>query len=56
MTKDIEQPERLGHAVLIRRLIEETGITRDQAQELIMRLGAEWPSLVREAHLLRKKS
>lgn len=53
MTKNAGQPERLGHAVLVRRLVEETGITRDQAQDLIMLIGVDWSSLVREARILK---
>lgn len=55
MAKDSEQPDRLGHAVLIRRLVEETGITRDEAQDLLMLLGTDWSSLIREAKILKKK-
>ncbi len=40
---------------VVRRLVEETNITPEQAKELIALLGYEWPSLLREAHLLAKK-
>ncbi len=36
------------------RLVIETGITEAQAQELVACLGANWPSLVREAKLILK--
>jgi len=39
----------------IQRLIKETGITEEQARELISFIGIEWPSLFREARLLTKK-
>lgn len=56
MAKDTEQSDRPGHAVLIRRLVEETGITREEAQDLIMMLGVDWSSLMRKAHNLKRKS
>ena len=55
MSRDTDKTDRLGHAVLIRRLVEETGITRDEAEELIMLLGVDWSSLVREARALKLK-
>jgi len=45
-----------GHGLVVRRLIEDTGITEDQARELIGFIGAQnWPSLVRQAHVLKRK-
>jgi hypothetical protein len=41
--------ERLSH--LIRRLVRETGIREQDARNLVVAIGAEWPSLVREARL-----
>jgi hypothetical protein len=38
-----------------RRLVEETGITEAQANQLVDLLGIDWSSLVREARLLNKK-
>ncbi|WP_192256544.1 hypothetical protein [Mesorhizobium silamurunense] len=48
------QPESAKNFIL-RRLVEETDITEEQARELIALLGYEWPSLLREARLLVKK-
>ena len=39
--------------VIVQRLVKDTGITEKQALELILLLGLNWPSLVREAKLLR---
>ena len=39
--------------VIVQRLVKDTGITEKQAPELILLLGLNWPSLVREAKLLR---
>ena len=38
---------------MIMRLIADTGISELQARELVALLGMDWPSLVREARLLR---
>jgi hypothetical protein len=40
---------------LVRRLMEETGITERQARKLVTDLGYQWSSLVREARFLAKK-
>ena len=37
---------------LVRRLVSETGITEDQARELVVFLGLNWGSLLREARIL----
>jgi hypothetical protein len=39
---------------LVKRLMAETGISEGQARELVLMLGAEWASLVREARMLRR--
>ncbi|QND59860.1 hypothetical protein [Mesorhizobium huakuii] len=39
---------------LIRRLVKETGITEAQARELVLFLGYNWSSLVREARMLKE--
>lgn len=44
-----------GHAWLAKRLSEETSITEAEATELIVMLGTNWSSLVREAHIIRKR-
>jgi hypothetical protein len=38
---------------IVTRLIADTGISEMQARELVMMIGMNWPSLVREARLLR---
>ena len=38
---------------LIKRLAAETGISEAQARELVLLLGVDWSSLVREARMLR---
>ncbi|WP_164778046.1 hypothetical protein [Mesorhizobium sp. M7A.F.Ca.US.006.01.1.1] len=43
-------------AAFVERLVKEAGITEDQARELIVFLGLNWASLVREAKLLRKSA
>jgi len=40
-------------AEFVKRLVEETGITDDQALELVLLIGLNWSSLVREAKALR---
>jgi hypothetical protein len=50
-----KKPDGAGRAWLVKRLIKETGITEAEASDLVMLLGTDWPSLVREAHLLKKK-
>ena len=39
---------------LVKRLMAETGISEGQARELVLMLGAEWASLIREARMLRR--
>ncbi|TIN32147.1 MAG: DUF982 domain-containing protein, partial [Mesorhizobium sp.] len=41
--------------VVVRRLVKETGITEEQARELIFFLGLHWASLLREAKNLAAK-
>ena len=52
---DIPRKPESGQQFLARRLMEETGRTEEQARDLVALLGYEWPSLLREAHLLAKK-
>ncbi|WP_181182775.1 hypothetical protein [Mesorhizobium sp. B3-1-9] len=40
---------------LVQRLLEETGITEEQALEVISLLGANWSSLLREAKAMKDK-
>jgi hypothetical protein len=51
-----EAENKRGLEAVIRRLVRETGITIDQARFLVSILGNEWPSLVREAHLIKSSS
>ena len=46
--------DTVGLDEVARRLVRETGITEAQAFELIMLLGLNWSSLVREAKALKK--
>ena len=41
--------------IVVRRLVKETGITEEQARELIFLLGLHWASLLREAKSLAAK-
>jgi hypothetical protein len=41
--------------IVVRRLVKETGISEEQARELIFFLGLQWPSLLREAKALAAK-
>ena len=41
---------------VVQRLVRETGITEQQARELVVFLGTNWSSLVREARLIRKQT
>ncbi len=38
---------------IVKRLVQQTGITEAQALELIYLVGLNWPSLVREAKALK---
>ncbi|PBC06705.1 hypothetical protein CK230_30420 [Mesorhizobium sp. WSM3859] len=37
------------------RLARETGITQEQAGELIETIGTDWDALLREAHFLKEQ-
>jgi len=55
MSEDLgKSPEKGGDGV-VRRLVEETGITENQARELIVFLGLNWTSLLREARILKPR-
>lgn len=41
--------------IIVRRLVNETSITEEQARELVAFIGYDWSSLMREARLLPKK-
>ncbi len=43
-----------AHEELAERLANHTGVTVEQARELIRMLGVDWSSLVREATALRR--
>jgi hypothetical protein len=43
------------HGAVVQRLAKETGITEEEARELVSLLGFSWASLLREAHLLNRK-
>ena len=50
-----DKPDGSARAGLIQRLVKETGITEAEASDLLSLLGTDWSSLVREAHILKKK-
>ena len=52
MADELDKPEARGQ-MLIERLVREAGISAGQARELVSTLGHSWPSLIREARLLR---
>jgi hypothetical protein len=54
MTDEPREPLSMGD-FLVRRLMEETGVTEQQARKLVADLGYQWSSLVREARILAKK-
>lgn len=54
MSNEQSKPPSAADEV-IRRLVSETGITEEQARELILFLGYNWSSLMREARLLASK-
>ncbi|MDF2389700.1 hypothetical protein JMG10_50325 [Nostoc ellipsosporum NOK] len=41
---------------IVKRLVEETGISEADALELIRLLGLNWSSLVREARVLKRRA
>jgi hypothetical protein len=53
MTDEPNSPNSAVSAVA--RLVAETGITEAQARELILFLGYNWSSLMREARLLKRE-
>ncbi|WP_185970229.1 MULTISPECIES: hypothetical protein [unclassified Mesorhizobium] len=50
-----KEPTGDGESYFVRRLMDETGITEEQARVLIALLGYEWTSLLREANILAQK-
>jgi hypothetical protein len=55
MADEPDKPHAMSDPV-VRRLVRETGITEAQAREIVALLGVvNWPSLVREARLLKPK-
>ena len=49
----MESAQGKAFDVIVQRLAKDTGITEKQALELILLLGLNWASLVREAKLLK---
>lgn len=41
--------------LLVRRLVKETGISEEQARELVEMIGTDWASLLREARFLKRR-
>jgi len=56
MTDERDKPPYKPAESLVRRLVNEVDITEEQARELIVFLGYDWSSLLREARILGKKS
>ncbi|PBC09487.1 hypothetical protein CK230_15295 [Mesorhizobium sp. WSM3859] len=54
MTETPERPEN-ARSYTIQRLMEETGISVEEAQQLIFLLGFEWSCLLREGHIIAKR-
>jgi hypothetical protein len=50
-----DKPDGSGRVWLIQRLVKETSVTEAEASDLVTMLGMNWPSLVREAQLLKKR-
>ena len=48
-----EQQNGAAFDGVVKRLAAETGISEAQARELVLLLGVDWSSLVREARMLR---
>lgn len=55
MVDDVGKPPLAENGFVMRRLVDETGITKAQAIELVALLGLSWSSLVREAKLLNPR-
>ena len=55
MADEPDKPNAMN-GLVIQRLVLETGITHEEARELVALLGLNWSSLMREAKLLRRKS
>lgn len=51
-----DESENSGLEVFVKKLVEETGITEAQALELIMLLGLDWNSLIREAKAIASRN
>ena len=54
MADDPDKPKSM-HGPVVSRLVKETGVTEEQARELIALLGMNWSSLLREARQLNRK-
>jgi hypothetical protein len=55
MVEAVGKMPRPDSGFVVRRLVDETGITEAQAIELIAFLGLNWASLVREAKLMNPR-
>ena len=49
-----ESPASAERRAMVDRLVREANITEAEATDLVRLLGTDWPSLIREANLLRK--
>lgn len=50
-----DEPEKQKDPPVVERLVRETGITTDQARELVSLIGSHWASLVFHARALKHK-
>ena len=50
-----EEHDKAPLSPMVERLMRETGISQTQARDLVIMLGVDWSSLVREARLIRKE-
>jgi hypothetical protein len=55
MVDEQGRPPAATDVFVVRRLVKESGITEQQARELITFLGYDWASLMREARILTGK-
>ncbi len=50
-----ERTAKAMNEPMIQRLVTETGISEAQARELVLLMGLNWASLIREARLINKR-
>ena len=55
MSDDKDDQKRAEARAAAARLVTETGVTEAQATDLVAVLAMNWPSLIREARLLKDR-